>query len=262
MALIECRNLHKSFGRQVVLDGLNLSINAGESLVIIGASGSGKSVLLKHIVGLLRPDSGEVWFDGRRTDDLPERELVSMRTRFGFLFQMSALFDSMTCFENVSFPLIEHTKKSAEEISRIVRHCLAMVGLPDVGSKMPAQLSGGQKKRVALARAIALQPEVILYDEPTTGLDPIRADVINELILKLWREMKVTSITVTHDMASAFKIGTRIVMIYHGVLIFDGTPDEARASTEDRLRRFIAGEATDAELAPLYDKYVRGQPKA
>lgn len=254
MALIECRNLRKSFGRQVVLDGLNLSINAGESLVIIGASGSGKSVLLKHIVGLLRPDSGEVWFDGKRMDDLPERALVEMRTRFGFLFQMSALFDSMTCFENVSFPLVEHSKKSNEEIAQITQNCLSMVGLPEVGMKMPAQLSGGQKKRVALARAIALSPEVICYDEPTTGLDPIRADVINELILKLWRELKVTSITVTHDMASAFKIGTRIVMLYHGVLIFDGTPDEARASTEDRLRRFIAGEATEAELAPLLNK--------
>jgi phospholipid/cholesterol/gamma-HCH transport system ATP-binding protein len=257
MPLIELKNIHKRFGSQVVLDGLNLTIERGESVVVIGASGSGKSVMLKHIVGLLRPDDGEVWFDGRRTDGLQERHLVEMRKRFGFLFQMGALFDSMTCLENIAFPLVEHTRRSRTEIETIAREKLAMVGLPEVGPKMPAQLSGGQRKRVALARAIALEPEVILYDEPTTGLDPIRSDVINELILKLTRELHVTSIVVTHDMASAFKVGKRIVMLYHGRLIFDGTPDQARASGDENLRRFIAGEATDEELGPLLLPGVR-----
>ncbi|RYG69968.1 ATP-binding cassette domain-containing protein, partial [bacterium] len=206
---------------------------------------------LKHIVGLLKPDKGEVWFDGMRTDTLKDSEFAKIRPRFGFLFQMSALFDSLTNAENVAFPLVEHTKKSREEIAAIVHQRLAMVGLPDVGSKLPSQLSGGQRKRIALARAIAMDPQVVMYDEPTTGLDPIRSDVINELILKLSRELPITSLIVTHDMTSAFKIATRIVMLYHGKVIFDGTPDEARASDNDVLRRFIAGEATDEELAGL-----------
>jgi len=249
--LIELRGLHNRFGHQVVLDGVDLSIAAGERLVVLGASGSGKSVMLKHIVGLLRPDRGEVWFDGRRVDQLREHELVEMRTRFGFLFQMGALFDSLTCAENVAFPLVEHTRKPKEEVERIALERLTMVGLPDAGPKMPAQMSGGQRKRVALARAIAMDPQVVLYDEPTTGLDPIRSDVINELILKLSRELPITSVVVTHDMTSAFKVASRLVMLYHGRLLFDGTPDEARSSDNEILRRFIAGEATDEELAGL-----------
>jgi phospholipid/cholesterol/gamma-HCH transport system ATP-binding protein len=252
MALIELRNLHKRFGRLVVLDGVNLNIETGERLVVIGASGTGKSVMLKHIVGLLKPDAGEVWFDGQRTDMLPEADLVPIRKRFGFLFQMSALFDSLTCAENVAFPLMEHTAKSREEIEDLAQQKLTMVGLPDVGTKLPSQLSGGQRKRVALARAIAMSPQVVLYDEPTTGLDPIRSDVINELILKLSRELNITSLVVTHDMASAFKIATRIVMLYHGKVVFNGTPEDAKeAEDNDILRRFIAGEATDEELASL-----------
>lgn len=251
MPLIELKNIHKRFGSLVVLDGVNLKVERGERLVVIGASGTGKSVMLKHIVGLLKPDQGEVWFDGKRTDLLHERDLVPMRTRFGFLFQMSALFDSLTCAQNIAFPLTEHTKKTPGEIDAIVHQKLSMVGLPDVGPKMPAQLSGGQRKRIALARAIAMSPDVILYDEPTTGLDPIRSDVINELILKLSRELNITSLVVTHDMVSAFKIATRIVMLYHGKVIFDGTPEEARDTDSEILRRFIAGEATDEELAGL-----------
>src|SRR5947199_2592370 len=166
MALIELRKVSKRFGRLVVLDNVDLSVDEGQSLVLVGASGTGKSVLLKHIVGLLRPDSGEVWFDGKRIDQLSERELVPIRTQFGFLFQMGALFDSMTVEENVAFPLTEHSQKSKAEIDRIVDQKLAMVGLPEVRKKMPAQLSGGQRKRVALARAIAMDPRVILYDEP------------------------------------------------------------------------------------------------
>lgn len=253
MSLIELRHLHKSFGRLVVLNDVSLDIEAGKCLVIIGASGSGKSVLLKHIVGLLQPDSGEVWFNGERIDTMSSRELNDVRLHFGFLFQMGALFDSMTVAENVSFPLVEHTSKKPEEVREIVKHKLAMVGLPDVGGKMPGELSGGQKKRVALARAIALSPEVILYDEPTTGLDPIRSDVINELILKLQRELNVTSIVVTHDMNSAFKIADRIVMLYDGKLIFDGTADDVKSTDNEIVRRFVLGEAGEQELATLRD---------
>jgi phospholipid/cholesterol/gamma-HCH transport system ATP-binding protein len=251
MALIELKHIYKRFGWLEVLTDLNLSIEAGKCIVVIGASGSGKSVLLKHIVGLLKPDRGEVWFAGRRIDNLSERDLMSVRQRFGFLFQMGALFDSQNVNDNVGFPLVEHTRKSPEEIQEIVRQKLAMVGLREVGLKMPAELSGGQKKRVALARAIALEPEVILYDEPTTGLDPIRADVINELIQKLQKELKVTSIVVTHDMQSAFKIADRIVMLYEGKLIFDGTADETRNSENEIVKRFVLGEAGDEELHSL-----------
>ena len=253
MSLIEFRKISKRFGRQVVLDHIDLKIEEGQSLVIIGASGSGKSVMLKHIVGLLCPDEGEVWFDGRRIDELPERKLADIRVQFGFLFQMGALFDSMNVEDNVAFPVVEHTNKPPEEISRIVDEKLRMVGLPETRKKMPGELSGGQKKRVALARAIALEPRVILYDEPTTGLDPIRADVINELIIKLKNELKVTSIVVTHDMHSAFKIADRIVMIHNSKLIFDGTPQQIRESQDQIIHHFVTGEATEEELAGLND---------
>jgi phospholipid/cholesterol/gamma-HCH transport system ATP-binding protein len=243
MALIELRHVSKRFGRLVVLQKIDLNIEAGTSVVIIGGSGTGKSVLLKHIVGLLQPDSGEVWFSGQRIDNLTEYKLSQIRARFGFLFQMGALFDSMSVEDNIAFPLVEHTRKKPEEIQSIVRQKLALVGLPDAGKKMPSELSGGQRKRVALARAIALGPEVILYDEPTTGLDPIRSDTINELIIKLQHEMQVTSIVVTHDMQSAFKIADRIVMLHEAHLIFDGTPHEIRHSDNPIVRRFIHGEA-------------------
>jgi phospholipid/cholesterol/gamma-HCH transport system ATP-binding protein len=251
MALIELRDVSKRFGRLIVLKNLTLRIEQGQSIVIIGASGSGKSVMLKHIVGLLRPDHGEVWFEQERIDNLPERRLSEIRTSFGFLFQMGALFDSLSVEDNVAFPLVEHTKKPPEEIAKIVAEKLKMIGLPEVGPKMPGELSGGQKKRVALARAIALGPRVILYDEPTTGLDPIRSDVINELILKLQRELQVTSIVVTHDMQSAFKVADRIVMLHEGNLIFDGTPEEVRATDHPIVKRFVLGEADETELATL-----------
>jgi phospholipid/cholesterol/gamma-HCH transport system ATP-binding protein len=251
MSLIELRNVSKSFSHHVVLDGLNLSIEAAQSLVVIGASGSGKSVLLKHIVGLLKPDEGEVWFDQKRVDAMPERELMDLRRRFGFLFQMGALFDSLNVGDNIAFPLQEHTHKSPEQIRQVVAHKLNMVGLPGVERKMPAELSGGQRKRVALARAIALGPQVILYDEPTTGLDPVRSDVINQLILKLQHEMQVTSITVTHDMASAFKIADRIVMLHQGKIIFDGTAEQIQTSDDPVVRQFVTGEAGETELAGL-----------
>jgi phospholipid/cholesterol/gamma-HCH transport system ATP-binding protein len=251
MSFIQLNQVSKSFGSHVVLDGLDLSIEAGQSLVVIGASGTGKSVLLKHIVGLLKPDFGEVWFDGNRVDDMPERDLMELRQRFGFLFQMGALFDSLNVGDNIAFPLQEHTRKPPDEIREVVAHRLRMVGLPGIEKKMPAELSGGQRKRVALARAIALEPQVILYDEPTTGLDPVRSDVINQLILKLGQELKVTSITVTHDMASAFKIADRIVMLHHGKLVFDGTPAQIQQTDDPIVHQFVAGEASEIELGAL-----------
>jgi len=251
MSLIELRSIVKRFGRQLVLNHLELSVEEGECLVILGASGSGKSVILKHIVGLLEPDEGQVWFDGQRVDQLGERAWVPVRTQFGFLFQMGALFDSMSVEENVAFPMVEHSRFSPSEIDTRVGRWLGLVGLPEVRQKMPGELSGGQRKRVALARAIALEPRVILYDEPTTGLDPIRADVINELIIKLQRELKVTSIVVTHDMASAFKVATRLVMLSEGKLIFNGSAQEIQHTTNPIVRRFVLGEADEEELASI-----------
>lgn len=251
MPIIELVHIHKRFGPHIVLNDVSLAVEEGQSLVILGASGSGKSVMLKHIVGLLQPDNGEVWYRNQRVDELPERKLMEIRRHYGFLFQMGALFDSASVFDNIAFPLIEHTHKTPEEIKDIVADKLAMVGLPEVGAKMPAELSGGQRKRVALARAIALNPEVILYDEPTTGLDPIRSDVINELIIKLKQQMKVTSIIVTHDMNSAFKVADRIVMLHEGKLVFDGTPQQIQTSEDPVVKRFVLGEASDQELEAI-----------
>ncbi|MGD0540128.1 MAG: ABC transporter ATP-binding protein [Tepidisphaeraceae bacterium] len=251
MALIELRHIFKRFGWLEVLNDVSLEIEKGKCLVIIGASGSGKTVILKNIVGLLKPDRGEVWFSGQRIDNLTERALMKVRQKFGFLFQQGALFDSNNVFQNVAFPLVEHTAKKPDEIAEIVKQKLRMVGLQDAANKMPAELSGGQRKRVALARAIALDPEVILYDEPTTGLDPIRSDVINELILKLQNELHVTSIVVTHDMNSAFKVADRIVMLFDGKLIFDGTSEEVRSTDNLTVKRFVLGEASLQELQTL-----------
>lgn len=249
--LVEIKNVYKRFGHLVVLDGVSTTVQRGESLVIIGGSGTGKSVLLKHVVGLLRPDRGEVWFDGHRIDDQPEKKLFEIRRRVGFLFQMGALFDSLTVGENIAFPIFEHTHKSRDEVAEIVKHRLAMVGLPGLEKKMPGDLSGGQKKRVALARAIALEPDIILYDEPTTGLDPIRADVINELIIKLKHELHCATLVVTHDMTSAFKVADRIVMLHEGHVLVDAPPDEIRNSDNPIVKRFVTGEADERELAAL-----------
>ncbi len=250
-SVIELVNVHKRFGPVEVLAGVSLQLERRQTTVIIGESGVGKSVLLKHVVGLLRPDAGEVYFRGRRIDNLGDKELVGVRRHFGFLFQLGALFDSMTAGENVAFPLWEHTNYSQERIEQIVAEKLHMVGLDGIRSKRPAELSGGQRKRVALARAIALEPEVILYDEPTTGLDPVRADVINELILKLKRELDVTSVIVTHDMASAYKVADRIVMLHECQFIADGTPEEIRHSRDARVQRFVKGQASQQELRAL-----------
>jgi len=253
-AVVRLVDLHKRFDKLVVLNGLSLELRTGETTVIIGESGAGKSVILKHIVRLLRPDSGEIWFHDQRIDDLPERDLVTIRPRFGFLFQLSALFDSMSVGENIAFPLREHSDHSRDEIEKIVATKLHMVGLDGIQEKWPADLSGGQKKRVALARAIALDPEIILYDEPTTALDPPRADEINELILKLKRELGVTSVVVTHDMASARKVADRIVMLHEGRLIFDGTPDSIDRSTDARVRCFVEGRCSEETMRALQEK--------
>lgn len=243
--------VHKSFDDLVVLDGIDLDLRTGETTVIIGESGAGKSVILKHIVRLLKPDKGEVYYHGKRIDALSERALVEIRPRFGFLFQLGALFDSMTVGENVGFPIREHTRRTPREISDIVALKLEMVGLDGLQSKWPAELSGGQMKRVALARAIALDPEVILYDEPTTGLDPPRADVINELIIKLQRELGVTSVVVTHDMASAAKVSDRILMLHQGKFIFDGTAEGIIRCEDPRVCCFVEGRCRDEDLQSL-----------
>jgi phospholipid/cholesterol/gamma-HCH transport system ATP-binding protein len=258
-AVVAFRGVTKRFGTLTVLDRVDLSLRPGETTAIIGESGVGKSVVLKHMVRLLSPDAGEVYFKGRRIDDLSERELVETRMRFGFLFQMGALFDSLTVGENVGFPLIEHSRRKRDEVQRIVNEKLRMVGLDGIEDKKPVQLSGGQRKRVALARAIALDPEVILYDEPTTGLDPIRADVINELIRKLQRELKVTSVVVTHDMVSVKKVADRVVMLHGGKFIFDAAPSELDSSDNERVRLFVEGRASQSDLDRLKNA-TKGKP--
>jgi len=241
--IIEFRNVWKQFGPLRVLCGVDLAIERGKTTVVIGESGTGKSVLLKHMTGLLHPNRGEVYVDGQRIDLLSEKRLAPVRRRFGFLFQMGALFDSMSAAENIAFPMREHTNYSDEKISQIVQKKLELVGLNGIQDKRPAELSGGQRKRVALARAIALDPEIILYDEPTTGLDPIRADTINDLIIKMKKELGITSIVVTHDMTSAFKVADRIIMLHQGNFIADGTADDFRHATDLRVRRFVTGQA-------------------
>jgi len=238
---IEVRDLKKSFNHQRVLDGVNLDVYQGETLVIIGRSGCGKSVLLKHIIGLLQPDSGSVTVDGRRLSDLTHRELYKMRLTFGVLFQNAALFDSMTVAENVGLALVEHSGKTDAEIADIVSHKLELVGMKGTESMMPADLSGGMRKRVSLARAIAFEPRYIFFDEPTTGLDPITADAINELIVELGGRLAVTSIAVTHDMKSAYKIADRIVMLHEGRVINSGTPEEIEHSDDPIIHQFING---------------------
>ncbi len=238
---IEARGLRKEFNGRAVLDGLDLKVERGETLVIIGRSGCGKSVLLKHMIGLVRPDGGQMLVDGTDITGLSTRELNKTRLRFGMLFQAAALFDSLTVGENVGFSLTEHTKMKRAEIDARVAEALEVVGLKGIEGRWPAELSGGMKKRVALARAICMRPEILLYDEPTTGLDPITADAINDLIVDLHDKFKVTGVAVTHDMASAYKIGTRIAMMYQGRIIATARPEEIRDSKDPVVRQFITG---------------------
>lgn len=253
--IVRLVDLHKSFGRQPVLRGISLDFAAGRTTVVLGPSGCGKSVMLKHIVGLLRPDpgpnGGEVWFNGQRIDRLRERAMGPIRLQMGFLFQQSALFDSMSVGDNVGFPLVEHTDLDRRARLDRVHRILDMVGLADIGAKMPADLSGGQRKRVALARALVLEPTLMLYDEPTTGLDPIRADVINELIVRLQARLRMSSIVVTHDLASAFKVADAMVMLHEGRVALQGTPQQFRESDDPVVQRFLRGEASEEELAAL-----------
>jgi phospholipid/cholesterol/gamma-HCH transport system ATP-binding protein len=239
--MIEIENLHKSFNSHEVLKGLNLKIEKGRTTVIIGRSGCGKTILLKHIMGILKPDNGRVLIDNQDIASFDEERLNSLRLRMGMVFQGCALFDSLTVRDNVGFALIEHKRLPKEEINQRVRESLAMVELSGVEDLMPAELSGGMKKRVALARAICIRPDIIIYDEPTTGVDPITADIINGLIKTLHDKLKVTSIAVTHDMKSAYKIADCIAMLYQGRIIACGLPDEIRDTTDPVVHQFING---------------------
>ncbi len=241
--MIEIRDLHKRFEGQTVLDGTDLDIETGRSIVVLGRSGSGKSVLLKHIIGLLKPERGSVKVDGREVTEMPYSELAEMRKRFGMLFQQAALFDSMTVGENVGLALREHTSLGRDEIAKIVAEKLAHVNLEGIEDKKPSELSGGMRKRVGLARAIAMDPDYILYDEPTTGLDPVTAQQINELIRDLQSKLNVTSIVVTHDLQSAYHVGDRLCLLYRGKIYFDGTPEEIQRSTDPVVHQFITASA-------------------
>ncbi len=253
--VIELRRVSKAFGRQRVLDDIDLSIARGQTTVIIGRSGTGKSVLLKHIVGLLRPDRGEVYFEGQRIDRLSERQLVPVRQQISFVFQLNALFDSMTVLDNVAFPMVENSagRVSRGKIRELAERCLEMVGLAGFEHKRPAELSGGERKRVAIARAIAMEPapKVILYDEPTAGLDPQRSDVVNRLIRQLQRDVHVTGVVVTHDMKLARDVGDRVLMLWNGRFLADGTPEELVKARDEHVRRFIEGMAEDEDIATL-----------
>jgi len=243
--MIRIRGLSKKLGTKQVLDGLDLDIPTGCTLVIMGRSGSGKSVLLKHIIGLMQPDAGTIEADGNLMTGLPEPELNELRTRFGMLFQGAALFDSLSVGENIALPLREHTRLSAAEIRARVAERLAWVGLTGVEDMKPSSLSGGMRKRVGLARAIAMDPAYILYDEPTTGLDPIMSDVINRLIRSLQARIGVTSIVVTHDLHSAWHVGDRLALLHNGKMVFTGTPSEAKETSDERVRQFIEGRSDE-----------------
>ena len=238
--MIEIRNLHKSFGDNKVLQGVDLDIDTGETIVIIGRSGCGKSVLIKHIVGLLYPDDGFVKVEGQQVDELNMKELYDLRRRFGFLFQGSALFDSMTVEENISLPLVESGKKyTLADMSKKVAEKLDMVGMAGVQKLKPAELSGGMKKRVGLARALITDPDYIIYDEPTTGLDPIMSDSIDDLIKELTDRLSVTSMVVTHDMYSVKNVANQVAMMHDGKIHFTGTPAELLSSNEPTIKKFI-----------------------
>lgn len=241
--MIEVRDLKKRFGAQPILDGVSFQIEEGESLVIIGRSGGGKSVLLKHIIGLLQPDSGAVVIDGEDITHMDERNLIRVRSKFGMVFQGAALFDSMSVAENIAFTFRREKKFTEKEIARKVAEVLEMVELPGVEKKKPSELSGGMRKRVGLARAIIYQPRIVLYDEPTTGLDPIVSDSIDKLIMRVTECLKVTTIVVTHDMRSARRVGHRVVMLHNKKIYASGTPSDIFDSSDPVLRQFIDGVA-------------------
>ena len=240
--MILIKDVYKSFGKNPVLQGLNLEVKCGESMVVIGGSGTGKSVLIKCIIGLLHHDRGEIYVDGQEVSRLNEAEWNQLRKKFGMLFQRDALFDSLTVWENVGFALRRHTRLSDPEIKEIAVEKLKLVGMSNVENLMPSELSGGMRKRVSLARAIAMEPAILLYDEPTTGLDPIMANVINELIVEMREKLDVTSIAITHDMVSAYRIADRIAMLYQGQIVETGTSDDIRNSSNEIVQQFIHGD--------------------
>ena len=263
--LLEVDGLSVQFGEQAVLRTISIAIPAGQTLVIVGESGCGKTVLLKTLIGLVKPTAGDVRFEGQSISRLSERALAHLRTRYGFVFQGAALFDSLSIFENIAFPLREHTRLPESEIRSIVDELLAEVGLPrSAAAKKPVQISGGMRKRAGLARALALDPPVVLYDEPTTGLDPIMSDVINELILRVRARSGVTSVVVTHDMNTARKVGDRIIMLYPlfrlgaatSQIVFEGTPAELDRCSDPRISQFVEGRA-GARLTELRDEQER-----
>jgi phospholipid/cholesterol/gamma-HCH transport system ATP-binding protein len=247
--MIEVRDIHKSFGAQKVLDGVSFTIRQGDSVVIIGRSGCGKSVLLKHLVGLLKPDSGQVLIDGQDIACLNERQLLKVRRKFGMLFQSAALFDSMTVAENIGFLLTREGKTTPAEIEARIKDVLELVELPGIQHKKPSELSGGMRKRVGLARAIIYKPEIILYDEPTTGLDPVVSDSIDLLILRVCQLTKVTSIVVTHDTRSMRRVGQKILMLVGGKVYTEGTPEEVFSATDPVIHRFVNGISDPREVS-------------
>jgi phospholipid/cholesterol/gamma-HCH transport system ATP-binding protein len=251
-SVVVLKDVTKKFGGKPVLDNVSLGIQKGQTTVVIGPSGCGKTVLIKHLIVLLRPSAGEVYYRDQRIDNLDEDGLNKIRTHYGFLFQGGALFDSLSVTENIIFPIRQHCEiKDWAQVEDLVKAKLAMVGLDGFQNYFPANLSGGQRKRVALARAIALNPEVVLYDEPTTGLDPIHADVISELILKLQRELGVTSVVVTHDMTMAYKVANRIIMLHNGKIIADGDADHIRNHPHPTVQQFVNGQVSEDDLAVL-----------
>ena len=263
--LLRVDSLSVQFGRQEVLREISIDLAEGQTLVVLGESGCGKTVLLKSLIGLVKPTAGDVLFEGRSLSRMSDRQLAHLRTRYGFVFQGAALFDSLTIADNIAFPLREHTRIPAAEVREITAGLVAEVGLPkSVLAKKPVELSGGMRKRAGLARALALDPQLVLYDEPTTGLDPIMSDVINELILKVRQRPKVTSVVVTHDMHTARKVADRVIMLYplfrlaaaESQIVFDGTPAELDACTDPRIRQFVEGRA-GTRLMELHEEQAR-----
>ena len=248
LSLIRLIDVHKAFGTKKVLTGFTLDIPEGEAVVVIGYSGTGKSVAIKHIVGLLQPDRGEVWVDGREVPTLPRKELYELRSHIGYVFQFAALFDSFSIGENVAMGLRKQGLLSPAEIDQRVHEALELVDLPDVANRFPAELSGGMRKRVGIARAIALRPKYMLYDEPTTGLDPVTSATIDELMIRMREKLGVTSVVITHDMRSAYTVGTRIAMLYEGTVRQVGTVDEIRNTRDPVVRQFIEGRSRVDEV--------------